>query len=333
MSTKIGVAPTRAIAPAVAKNVYGVVMTSSPGPMSSAIRQASRASLPDETPTAWEHFEYVAMAFSHCSTFEPRMKCCDSNTSAIAASDLALMAAYCALRSSSGTFMPGFLSQLPVRFGACGQLCGQCRLFIQVQTSKDAGFNLLIAVPAFRTPHHAVGIGRLEPMAMPTHPADLTRRVAHDQREVRDALGDHRAGSDERIPPNRGPADDGGVRANRAPALQPDDLVERVSIHLGSRIGDIGQHAGGSEKDVVFDDHARVDGHVVLNLDVAADDGPAVDIDVLADDAALADAGALHDMREMPDLGAGADLGTLIDVRRFVHEIRQFDRLALGVEP
>ena len=49
MSTKTGLAPVRAMAPAVAKNVYGVVITSSPGPMSSAIRLISRASLPEET--------------------------------------------------------------------------------------------------------------------------------------------------------------------------------------------------------------------------------------------------------------------------------------------
>ena len=87
MSTKTGVAPRRAIAPAVAKKVYGVVMTSSPGPMFSAMRQASRASLPDDTPIPWEQFEYAAMAFSHCSTFGPRMKCWDSITSAMAAFD------------------------------------------------------------------------------------------------------------------------------------------------------------------------------------------------------------------------------------------------------
>ena len=35
-------------------------MTSSPGPMFSAIRQASRASLPDETPIACEQPEYAS---------------------------------------------------------------------------------------------------------------------------------------------------------------------------------------------------------------------------------------------------------------------------------
>ncbi len=52
ISTNTGMAPTRTMAPTVAKNVYGVVMTSSPGPMPSAIRQTSSASEPDETPTA-----------------------------------------------------------------------------------------------------------------------------------------------------------------------------------------------------------------------------------------------------------------------------------------
>ena len=72
-----GMAPNLATAPAVAKNVYGVVITSSPGAMSSAIKHARSASLPEETPIACEQFEYVAMAISHCSTFGPSMKCWD----------------------------------------------------------------------------------------------------------------------------------------------------------------------------------------------------------------------------------------------------------------
>ena len=40
----------RAIVPAVAKNVYGVVNTPQPGPMSSAINAASSASVPEDMP-------------------------------------------------------------------------------------------------------------------------------------------------------------------------------------------------------------------------------------------------------------------------------------------
>jgi hypothetical protein len=53
MSTKTGVAPTRAMQPAVAKNVNGVVMTSSPWPMPSAISATINASVPLETPIAF----------------------------------------------------------------------------------------------------------------------------------------------------------------------------------------------------------------------------------------------------------------------------------------
>ena len=52
MSTNTGVAPRRATTPAEAKNEYGVVTTSSPGPTSSAMSAASSASVPEDIPTA-----------------------------------------------------------------------------------------------------------------------------------------------------------------------------------------------------------------------------------------------------------------------------------------
>src|SRR5271165_3457666 len=113
-------------------------MTSSPGPMFSAIRQASKASVPEDTPIACEQCEYAAIPFSHCSTFGPKMKCWDSSTSAIAASTSALMVAYCALRSNSGTFMVHFLPELPVGLGADTQLGWQWGFFVKVKTSQDA---------------------------------------------------------------------------------------------------------------------------------------------------------------------------------------------------
>src|SRR5437762_426398 len=154
-------APRRAIAPAVAKKLYGVVMTSSPGPMFSAIRQASRASLPEETPIACEHPEYAAIAFSHCSTLGPSMKCWDSNTSASAFSISAFMAAYCALRSSSGTFIVGFFFPFPVRLGAGAQFLRQRSFFVQVKTAKDA-FQFFIAIAAFRAPHDSMQVGGIQ---------------------------------------------------------------------------------------------------------------------------------------------------------------------------
>ena len=75
ISTNTGFAPIRAIQPAVEKKVNGVVTTASPGPIPKAIRIKSSASVPDETPTAWPPPHSEAIAFSSCSTLDPRMKC------------------------------------------------------------------------------------------------------------------------------------------------------------------------------------------------------------------------------------------------------------------
>ena len=53
MSAKTGVAPTRTIAPTVAKKVNGVVITSSPALIPSTISAMINASEPLVTPTAW----------------------------------------------------------------------------------------------------------------------------------------------------------------------------------------------------------------------------------------------------------------------------------------
>ena len=52
MSTNTGVAPTLLIDSGVAKNVNGVVMTSSPGPIPSARKLITSASVPELTPIA-----------------------------------------------------------------------------------------------------------------------------------------------------------------------------------------------------------------------------------------------------------------------------------------
>ena len=56
MSQNSGRAPLRAIVPAVAKNVNGLVMTSSPAPISSAISASNKASVPDDTPIPKRHW-------------------------------------------------------------------------------------------------------------------------------------------------------------------------------------------------------------------------------------------------------------------------------------
>ena len=52
-STKTAVAPAIQMASAVAKKVFGWVMTSSPGPMPRAMRASQMASVPLPRPTAY----------------------------------------------------------------------------------------------------------------------------------------------------------------------------------------------------------------------------------------------------------------------------------------
>ena len=103
MSTSTGVAPTRAMLPAVAKNEYVLVMTSSPGPMPSAISTASSASVPDDTAIASPASRDTASSRSSASTSAPMMNRWLSQTRAIAARISARMGRYCASRSRSGT--------------------------------------------------------------------------------------------------------------------------------------------------------------------------------------------------------------------------------------
>ncbi len=105
MSTSTGVAPTRTTAPAVAKNEYVVVTTSSPALMSSAISASSSASVPDETAIAWRTSSIRASSSSSAVTSGPMMNRWLSQTRVIAARMSSRSGWYCPWRSSSGTFM------------------------------------------------------------------------------------------------------------------------------------------------------------------------------------------------------------------------------------
>jgi hypothetical protein len=105
MSAKTARAPSRATAPAVAKNVNGEVTTSSPAFTSRAWSASTIASLPFATPTVEGVPMYAAADFSNAATRGPRMKVCESSTSRTAVSTSALMGAYCAFRSRRGTLM------------------------------------------------------------------------------------------------------------------------------------------------------------------------------------------------------------------------------------
>src|ERR687897_890610 len=77
-------------------------MTSSPGPIPSASRTITIASVPLATPTVSGTPRNAAASSSNAFTFGPRMNFPDSSTSAKAACRRGISGAYCALTSTSG---------------------------------------------------------------------------------------------------------------------------------------------------------------------------------------------------------------------------------------
>src|SRR5579864_2637302 len=97
LSTKTGRAPVATIAPTVAINVFGVVITSSPGPTPSRRRGKLRASVPVPTPTACGMPLSSAKRRSNCSTAAPSVNSPD-RTSARTSSRYASISANCRSR-------------------------------------------------------------------------------------------------------------------------------------------------------------------------------------------------------------------------------------------
>src|SRR5438067_91236 len=143
------------------------------------------------------------------------MKCWLSRTSAIAASISSLIELYCALRSSSGTFIMRALFQLSVKLLADSQPSGQRDFFVEIEAAKNTRLNFFVAVSGFRAMHHSVGVRRAEPVSVPTHPADLTRRISYDQRKVCNTPSHYRTSADKSIPSNGHSAYNRGIGADR----------------------------------------------------------------------------------------------------------------------
>ena len=106
-SANTGVAPTRAIDSAVAKNVNAGQMTSSPAPIPSASRTSTSASVPFATPTVSGTPRYSAASCSKAATFGPNTNVPCSSTSAKASLSAGMSGSYCAFTSMSGIFTAG----------------------------------------------------------------------------------------------------------------------------------------------------------------------------------------------------------------------------------
>src|SRR5262249_27434231 len=103
--------------------------------------------------------------------------------------------------------------------------------------------------------------------------------------------------------------------------LHQRSLVFVLARDVAARVHHVGEHHRRPAEHVVFEDAARVDRDVVLDLDVVADGHVGRDHHVLPDIAARADARVLHHVREVPDFAARADLARRVHVAGFMYEV------------
>src|SRR2546422_654673 len=153
-STKRGVPPALWIAPAVAKNVKGLVLTSSRGSSRSALSASSSASVRLAPARAWGTRQGGAAAVSNCATAGPMTNCCDAMTACRAGSTSSRMARYCATRSNSGTFTWSVSFEGATIYpGRRGGAIGRSAPFVSAYVAPQAAHSLRPPATARRSPH------------------------------------------------------------------------------------------------------------------------------------------------------------------------------------
>ena len=103
-----------------------------------------------------------------------------------------------------------------------------------------------------------------------------------------------------------------------APFPYPGASVISTSYHGTSRVDNVGEYTAGPKEYVVVAGHTFVDGDVVLNLDILAQNHAGRYDHVLANVAVFAQNSTRHDVAEVPNLGAFSDACSFIDGGGFV---------------
>src|SRR5450759_3489138 len=289
MSTKTGMAPTCAMASAVAKKVKGVVMTSSPLPMPMAARIRNSASVPWPHATACLVPQYAAMASSSSLTLGPPMKPADAIVPRTASSSSSLSDRYWAFRSSRGT------PTMTFSFACCERVRGV----------------LLVAEQL---------LGR--------DVADHLGRDTHDELARRDVVRHHGAGRHERFLAYLDAGQDVASAADARSAADGAAAKVLETLGRPAHVVVIGGHDHRCDEAVLLDKDVRsdvgagldlgvrpdlrvvLDGHAPADHDAIADGAPLANTGVVADDAARAERRARHDHRVAADRAAFAQHDT-----------------------
>src|SRR5690606_2670123 len=113
---------------------------------------------------------------------------------------------------------------------------------------------------------------KFEFMSRFAHPPGLSCRISHNQGIVRYLPGNNSACSDESVLANVVAADDGSIRADGSTFSNMSACVLRSPVNGTPWIDDICEHHRRPQKYIVIAGDTRVNRHVVLYLDVVAQD-------------------------------------------------------------
>ena len=185
----------------------------------------------------------------------------------------------------------------------------------RIHPAASEGSRIPDSASRYFRPARSAPVRVIEDRAARARPSGRTRRHAgHDPVRLHVARDD-RPGTDHRAAPERDPADDRRVRADRGAILDHGRLVGVLAFHFGARRLHVGEDGRRPDETAGADVHALVDRDVVLDLGTVADRHVATDKHVLSEDAACADARARHQVAEMPDSCARPDHGAIVDDR------------------
>lgn len=160
----------------------------------------------------------------------------------------------------------------------------------------------------------------MQSMSVPTHPACLSRRVAHNKGVGGYCFGDYSPCADECKFADVMTTYNGGVGSNAGAASDLRLCVLSPPVYRTSWVDDVGENARGTKENIVVAGHAGVEAHIVLHFYVFAEAYSGRYHHVLSDVAAVAEFGFGHDVREMPDFDAGPDAGAWVDHRGGVNK-------------
>ena len=158
----------------------------------------------------------------------------------------------------------------------------------------------LVSLATLRTEGHPFFI-EMEAMAIFTDPTDLLGGIADHQCVGWYIFGDDCSGTNEGVGSNLMTADDRCIGTNGGPSSDMGGEVLVPTADRTARVEDIRENTTGTQEYILLTNHTRIDGDVVLHLDIPTQCDSGRDHHILTNVALGADVATAHDMRKVPD--------------------------------